>query len=419
MNYKPNPLLYGVNEGFFSTFRIAVKLCDPIDRDALSRAVARAMKRYPYFCVRPVRQENRIILEENPLPVPVSPDGKCITLGGRESNGHLIGFAYSGHNLYLDASHFIADGMGISPLLMTVLYCYVSEVYGEEGLAKDRIRMPESDVMKDEYVYPFPDAPFEVEGSCLPLPAPKEAYGLDPSAFDSEGLYTYHLHIPQKDMMAKAQTTDGSPVSFLSVMLYRAFCRLNDRIAFPVVAHVQHQYRAALRTPFCHHSLVNYVPAVFFPRMKDRSVEQQNTVVRGQILLGSERDADLASVNRLMNAMADESASFEEKREASARYTEESTKNKTFGISYVGKMDWCGLDRYVEDVYAYIGEKHTDNMLLVEVITIGEDFTLNFMQSGRGEHYLTAFLNELESLNIPFRRVGEERYTLCDTVLPE
>ena len=419
MNFKPNPLLYGANEDFFSTFRIAVKLCDPIDFNALSRAVARAVKRYPYFRVHPVRQGNSIVLEENTLPVPVFPDGRCVTLGGEESKGHLISIGCEGKNVYFDASHFIADGMGISPLLMTVLYCYVADVYGEEGIAKERIRMPESDVSEGEYVYPFPETPFEADGSCLPLPAPKAAYGLDPAAFDGEGLYTYHLHIPQKDMMAKAQTTDGSPVSFLSVMLYRAFCRLDDAIELPVVAHVQHQYRAALRTPFCHHSLVNYVPAVFYPRMKDRSVEQQNTVVRGQVLLGSEKDSDLLSVNRLMAAMAEENAPFEAKKAASAGYTEESTKNKTFGISYVGKMDWCGLDRYVEDIYAYIGEKHTDNMLLVEVMTIGEDFTLNFMQSGRGERYLNAFLEELNALGIPYRVVGEERFTLCNTVLPE
>ena len=35
------------------------------------------------------------------------------------------------------------------------------------------------------------------------------------------------------------------------------------------------------------------------------------------------------------------------------------------------------------EVHALIGEKQTENMLLIEVMTIGEDFTLNFMQSGR------------------------------------
>jgi hypothetical protein len=80
-------------------------------------------------------------------------------------------------------------------------------------------------------------------------------------------------------------------------------------------------------------------------------------------------------------------------------------------------MDWCGLDRYVEDLHAYIGEKHTENMLIVEVMTVGEDFSLTFMQSGRGETYLNAFMEEIRALGIPVRPVGEERYALCDTDL--
>jgi hypothetical protein len=100
-----------------------------------------------------------------------------------------------------------------------------------------------------------------------------------------------------------------------------------------------------------------------------------------------------------------------------ARYAENSIRWKTFGISYVGKMDWCGLDRYVEDLHAYIGEKHTENMLIVEVMTVGEDFSLTFMQSGRGETYLNAFMEEIRALGIPVRPVGEERYALCDTDL--
>ena len=98
-----------------------------------------------------------------------------------------------------------------------------------------------------------------------------------------------------------------------------------------------------------------------------------------------------------------------------ARYAEESIQGKTFGISYVGKMDWCGLERYVDDLQAYIGEKHICDNLIVEIMTVGEDFSLTFMQSGKGEKYLHAFMDEIRSLQIPVRLVGEERYQLCNT----
>ena len=278
--------------------------------------------------------------------------------------------------------------------------------------------MPDSAVCAEEYAYPFPDRAMDAaEMYVLPC-VPEEVYTLDSDAFDQEGLYAYHLHIPQKALMAKAKSSDGSPISFLSVLLYRALHQLDRSIDKPIVAHVQHQYRATLKTPMNHHSLVNYVPVVLPTCLNKWDVEKQNTVVRGQVILKGEKEADIMAVNRLIEAFPND-ASFAGKKEAMARYAENSIRGKTFGISYVGKMDWCGLESCVEDLHAYIGEKHTKNMLLIEVMTVGEDFSLSFMQSGRGEKYLNAFMKEIRTLDIPVSLVGEERYALCNTRLPE
>ena len=50
-------------------------------------------------------------------------------------------------------------------------------------------------------------------------------------------------------------------------------------------------------------------------------------------------------------------------------------------------------------------------------MTVGEDFSLTFMQSGKGEKYLNAFMDEIRSLGISVNLVGEERYNLCNTNL--
>ena len=418
MKFKPNPLLYGANEDFFSTFRLAIRMKSIVDYELLSRSVERAMVRYPYFCVCPEREGEKLILRYNKRPVPVFCDDRTVTLGSDESRGHLISFGCKDNTIFIDASHYLADGMGVDPLLKTLLYLYVSERYGTEGLETDRIRMPDSPVGEGEFVYPFPDRAMDTEELFLLSKAPEEAYGLDPDAFDKDGLYAYHLHIPQKAMMAKASSSDGSPVSFLSVLLYRAFQRLDQNIDKPVVAHIQHQYRAALKAPMSHHSLVNYIPVVFSPRLSSWDVEKQNTAVRGQVILKGGKEEDIMAVNRLLETFP-EGAPFAEKKEAMADYAKNSIRGKTFGISYVGKMDWCGLEQYVDDLHAYIGEKHTKNMLLVEVMTIREDFSLTFMQSGRGEKYLTAFMKESSELGIPVKLVGEERYTLCNNSLAE
>ena len=318
----------------------------------------------------------------------------------------------------MHASHYIADGMGICPLLMSVLYLYISSKYSADGLNAKRILMPDSPISDDEYAYPFPDSSALADGGAVQGNAPKRVYSLDSAAFDTQGLYAYHLRIPQSAMMGVANPSDGSPVSFLSVMLFRALCALDSTLDGSVVAHVQHQYRAAINAPSNRHSLVSYIPVELSHAIKERSVEVQNTIIRGQVILGSEVENDLRSVERLVSAFP-QASPLSEKESAMRQYIENSIEGKTFGISYVGKMDWCGMDRYVEDLHAYIGEKSTPNMLLIEVMTVGDDFTINFMQSGRGTRYVDAFVEQLENFDIPVSLVGEERYTLCDTKIPQ
>ena len=416
MKFKPNPLLYGANEDFLSTFRLAIRMKETVDHDLLSRSVEKAMVRYPYFCVYPAREGESLVLRYNDRPIPVFCDDRSVLLGSDDSNGHLISFGCKDKTIFIDASHYLADGMGVDPLMKSLLFCYLSERYGDDGLAAERIRMPDSPLSEAEHAYPFPEKKIEAEELNILPDAPKEVYELNAELFDDEGAYAYHLHIPQRAMMAKASSSDGSPVSFLSVMLYRALHKLDDAIDKPIVAHVQHQYRAALRAPMTHHSFVSYIPVDMSPRLKKWDVEKQNTVVRGQVILKGGIEADIAAINRLIEAFPSEAA-FDDKKDAMARYAENSIRGKTFGISYVGKMDCCGLDRYIDDFHAYIGEKHTKNMLLIEVMTIGEDFSLTFMQSGKGEQYLNAFIEEMRALDIPARLVGEERYKLCKTEL--
>ena len=71
MNIRPNPLLYGADEDFYSSFKLAITMRSPVDYTALVRAVRVAMNRYPYFCLSPERERESIVLTYNPRPVQV------------------------------------------------------------------------------------------------------------------------------------------------------------------------------------------------------------------------------------------------------------------------------------------------------------------------------------------------------------
>ena len=59
------------------------------------------------------------------------------------------------------------------------------------------------------------------------------------------------------------------------------------------------------------------------------------------------------------------------------------------------------------------------NMILMEVMTIGEDFSVSFMQNGRTRRLVDAFAKQLTGFDIPVRIVGEEKYSVCDTRIPD
>ena len=102
MKFKPNPLLYGANEDFFSTFRLAIRMKETVDHDLLSRSVEKAMVRYPYFCVYPAREGESLVLRYNDRPIPVFCDDRSVLLGSDDSNGHLISFGCKDKTIFIE-----------------------------------------------------------------------------------------------------------------------------------------------------------------------------------------------------------------------------------------------------------------------------------------------------------------------------
>lgn len=85
-------------------------MTEPIQPEALRTAADSAITRYPYFSVRLIREGEAYALAYNGAPLPITPVGRAIPLGGAESGGHLFALAYDGPLLYVDTTHFLTDG---------------------------------------------------------------------------------------------------------------------------------------------------------------------------------------------------------------------------------------------------------------------------------------------------------------------
>ena len=112
---------------------------------------------------------------------------------------------------------------------------------------------------------------------------------------------------------------------------------------------MQHQFRKALSNFRSHSSHVNIIPIVYPASVKEKGLGFLNTLGRGAVILGSDEENDKLIVNRhIKNARLIKNMTLDQK----CRFIRDEVKNgigeNTFEVSYVGRVMWGGLDRYIK-----------------------------------------------------------------------
>lgn len=409
------PLIYAANEQLKGTIRFALEFYEEIDPEALQYAVKQVQKRYPYFSVKIEKEKESFILAENDLPFVITADEKPVCLNSAASNGHLLAFAWKERTIWIDISHFICDGNGLAPLVKTLAYYYVERRYGSDGIDPASIRLVTDNIEESEYAYPFPEDPIPNENAIRTEKKTYDPFFFEDGLFDSEGNYAYHLQIRQKDLMAYAKSNDGSPVSFICVMLYKTLMKLYPETEKDIVFEIPHEYRKVLGHPLSHDSLVRVFLAKLAARDRSKSIEMLNTCVRGQIILGSDESADIEAINGMLQLNAYmQSLPLEGKKQAMRALVTAPLAESTFGVSYTGNISWGGMEKYIRDLHVYAGENNHSKSLVVEVFTLGDYFSICVMQPGKYPIFVQNLIQSFADCGIECRLMSEARFHLAD-----
>lgn len=415
MKYQTLPLIYLVNEHFKNTLRFAIEMKDGIDRDALRYAVDQVQRRYPYFSVWVEREGEEYVLAHNGLPFVIAEGGKPLCLNSAETNGHIMSFSVKGNTVFTDIVHFVCDGNGFIPVAKTLAYYYIERRYGAEGVDTAAINLVSDPVAEEEYRSPYPAVPFPAEECAPQNPPANDPFQFDDAFFDGGGSYAYNLLIRQQDLMACAKASKGSPVSFVSSMLYRAMRSLFPDSQKDIVFLIPHQYRKALGCPLSHDSLTRVFTIQLGPDMRDKSLEELNTSLRGQILQGSDIAADKAAINGTLQLHAYfKTLTLEQKRQIMPGLAAKALLRHTFGVSYTGNIPWGGLERHIRDAHGYAGENRRTGSVSLEIFTVGEYFSICVMQPGKNPALVEAFRSKLAEEGIPSTVASEERFEMPD-----
>lgn len=422
MSRKVNNLMYAAGPGMLGTIRTGIELTEPVDRQALEQAVAKAAEKFPYFAVKMVLKGSEYLFEPNDRPFVISPEGRCVTLGSEESNEHMFAFAYDGNRIYVDTSHYITDGVGKFPFIKTVLYYYLSALHPDEAFDTQTVAPVGSgapEVPAEDDPYPpelLPENPVGGNGR------PEKAFMLpdQPQGYEHADEWTsFVFSISQKDMMAYASSLDGSPATFIASLMYKAITECHPGNRLPVVCGMQHQFRKALKKPYsplCH---VNVAPIVYPDRLRNKDVELLNTIARGSLIIRADDASDILTINRhVLNGKAIRGMTLEEKRAYMRREILDGIGENTFEVSYTGRVPWSGLDKYIRNVMPYF-DMTLSGGLSIEIFSVRDVFSVNIMQRNNDRQYVDRFAALLKEFGIPYEEYEPERFGVCGFQVPE
>lgn len=205
---------------YSSIYRFSALMADPVDPEALQRAIDRVMPRFPGFGVRIRHGLFWYYMEPNTAPGPFVKEDvsdPCQPVRFREDNGWLVRFYYYRNRISIEVFHALSDGAGTMVFFRTLL---------AEYLRQRGIDIPVGDGVLDLHEPPDPE---ELEDAYVRYAGRQGGkLGGLPRAYQNTGtvepFYTFHVtmgFMPLDKLKARAKHYDASITEYLSAVLIK------------------------------------------------------------------------------------------------------------------------------------------------------------------------------------------------------
>jgi len=401
---------YNLSKNRHVNVRYIIEMKDPVDGDALRRALDVTMSRYPYLKRKIVATDTAYELEYNDLPIALLKTTRPVTLGGREANWHQFAISYSGNEIYFNNTHAIFDGRGRGPVLHTMMYYYCKFRYNEE-VDMPGVYLVDTPIDPGEYYDPFTAA---IPAPKVELPAPPAVGGAmnlaDMGLVHTSHFQLHHLRLNEKQLMEKCKSSDATPNSAISLLMCRAISKIHPDSDKPIVAGVYCDVRNILNAELSHNCLISILDLDYAPEMRSLPFEDQNTIFRGKMLLASDPSALLREQKETQALLDKLNAlpTLKDKLAAAQAALSDTLKAHTFLVSYSGKSTFGSCDKHIAALYPEPGAK--DMGLLIEVTAADGWFFLTFIQEWREDVYFNGFIKEVIDAGLDFDLLYSSRF---------
>ena len=221
------PMLYLSTPDHPNTMAALAVLKEAVDGEILRNVVEDLRPRFPYFYVQAVVRGNDVFPEPNTLPMTVRNTWVPLMLNSEKSNHHLAAWKYEGNRMAFEISHYLTDGAGVLPYVKSALYLYLSRKTGQT-FDPSGFRLPGDIIPESETGNPFAD--LNIDAAEEPLYSKetvKDFYRLNKGMENDARLFC--IKLSEAQLMQYCRDFDGSPNTFLAVILVRAMRRYESQ----------------------------------------------------------------------------------------------------------------------------------------------------------------------------------------------
>ncbi|MCR5403921.1 MAG: hypothetical protein K6E91_08925 [Butyrivibrio sp.] len=207
--------------------------------------------------------------------------------------------------------------------------------------------------------------------------------------------------IPAKEFMDYAKKIDGTPNTILTAMMFKVTSKMfKEKEGTFLAGRIAVDYSKDIGAGLSYRDFIRFVHIRYEWSMKDESIEKLNMRARGAVITQNSPELSYERFRRLVRVHedTDEQPTLKAKKAfASKNSAFRSDPRATYVISYVGQIDWGGMEEHIKGFYTI-----TDGDLMIEINYLKECFCITFQLVNKDEKPLELFCETLEKENIPF-----------------
>ena len=384
------------------TVRLTLHLKDSVDGQILKDAVEATRLRYPYHCVKLciAKDDNGLehyAYDNNMQPWVTTQGRKQVTLLSKDSNDHLLAFAWWDSYIALDFFYPLTDGTGAYRILRTLLYEYCRRRY-DNTLSNEGVWTFGDTISEEELVDPatLPRPTVQPSQSATEKPQAINLFSQAKAPYREDLREVIHILLDESEVMQHIHKGKVSPTSWFSALLARAIghLHLDATPAVPTIS-IAVNLRQATGTPLAHQPMVGSIPLPLRQDLLQQGVERQSAEFREMILEQIKPENLQAYYWKMQDGVSqlEQVPSLKMRHDLLTQAHQQVRQTATASLSYVGKANMGAAEQYIQDIRT---ESTSLFPILVEISAVNGTYCISFMQLFTEDDYLNAFVDELK-----------------------